>query len=174
MPRLLSEIPDISRKHDADDLINEFRQAGSSMDGSLGLGRVSGYEEWLEYIGAHKNEETLPAGHVITSAYFAVRESDSRIVGIYNVRHYLNDALILSGNGNVGYCVRPSERRKGYATEILRMALEKCAELQMHDVHVSCYQFNTPSMKVIEKNGGKLYQEYKRPEGLFMEYIIEI
>jgi len=174
MPRLLSEIPDISRRQDADDFINEFRQKGSSMDGSLGLGRVSGYDEWLEYIKVHQRKSTLPAGHVITSAYFAVRESDNRIIGIFNVRHYLNDELILSGNGNVGYCVRPSERRKGYASEMLKMALEKCAELKMHEVHVSCYQFNSPSIRVIEKNGGKLYQEYKRPEGVFLEYVIEI
>ena len=174
MPRLLSEIPNLSRSQDAEDFINEFRQSGSSMDGSLGLGRVSGYEEWLEYIEAHKNKDTLPEGHVLTSAYFAVRESDDKIIGIYNVRHYLNDELILSGNGNVGYCVHPAERGKGYATEMLKMALEKCKELGMHDVHVSCYQFNAPSMRVIEKSGGKLYQEYTRPEGVFLEYIIKI
>lgn len=153
---------------------SEFLQFDSSLDGSLGLGRASSYGAWLDYIKAHQNSLSLPIGHVITSVYLAVRESDDRIIGIYNVRHYLNDVLEMSGNGNIGYCVRPTQRSKGYATQILKMALEKCKELGMKMAHVSCYEHNSASQKVILKNGGVLYTKYNRDDGIFLEYKIEI
>ena len=172
MNSLRVEIPSIQRKVQAEEFIKEFAGKNSSMDGSMGMGREKSYEKWLEYVNAHKRKETLPDMHVITSVYFAVREADDKIVGVFNIRHYLNDALILSGNGNIGYCVRPSERGKGYATEMLSIALKQCEALGMDKAHVSCYEFNAPSRKVIIKNKGILYNEYKRDQGIFLEYII--
>ena len=49
-------------------------------------------------------------------------------VGAINIRHYLSEKLLLDG-GHIGDGVRPSERRKGYATEIIRLGLEECKKL---------------------------------------------
>ena len=46
--------------------------------------------------------------------FFAV--DNDRIVGIIDFRHTLND--FLKDLGHCGYSVRPSERRKGFATEM--------------------------------------------------------
>ena len=172
MNSLKVEIHGIKRKEQAEGFIEDFTRNGLSMDGSMGMGKQEPYEKWLKYVNAHKRKETLHDMHVITSVYFAVREADDKIVGVFNIRHYLNDALILSGNGNIGYCVRPSERGKGYATEMLSIALKQCEALGMDKAHVSCYEFNAPSRKVIIKNKGILYNEYKRDQGIFLEYII--
>jgi GNAT superfamily N-acetyltransferase len=86
------------------------------------------YDRWLEHLKAVSRKETVPNDWVISSTFFAVREHDGRIVGMLNIRHELNDFLRDYG-GNIGYGVRPSERRKGYATRILQMALDYCREL---------------------------------------------
>ncbi len=174
MDSLRIEIPGIERKKQAEEFIKEFTDNNSSLDGSLRMDREKTYENWLDYVNSHKNEKTLPHMHVITSVYFAIRESDDRIIGVFNIRHYLNDVLKTSGNGNIGYCVRPSERRKGYATQILGIALNECVKLGMDRAHVSCYKFNEASQKVILKNKGVLYKKHKRDDGIFIEYIIEL
>jgi predicted acetyltransferase len=84
--------------------------------------------------------------------YFFINENN-RILGMVDIRHELNDFLYQFG-GHIGYGVRPSERRKGYATVILQLALEKCKELGIKEVLVTCDEDNIGSAKVILNNGG--------------------
>ena len=58
--------------------------------------------------------------------------------------------------GHIGYNVRPSERKKGFATIMLSLALEKCEELGIEDVMVTCKEDNIGSAKTIENNCGVL------------------
>ncbi len=78
---------------------------------------------------------------------------DDRVVGRLSLRHSLNEFLRSYG-GHIGYGVIPSQRGKGYATEMLRQALPICAELGIERALVSCDIDNIPSQKVIERNGG--------------------
>ena len=64
----------------------------------------------------------------------------------------LND--FLKDFGNCGYSVRPSERRKGYATEMLRQVLEVAKGSGMDELHLSVERDNEPSIKTIKSNGG--------------------
>lgn len=83
-----------------------------------------------------------------------IRESDGRIVGMIDIRHTLNDYLRLYG-GNIGYSVHPDERRKGYATAMLRKALTYCREkLGLKKVMISCLTTNEASRRTILSNGG--------------------
>jgi predicted acetyltransferase len=97
-------------------------------------------------------------GLVPDSTWFALDEERNIIVGAVNIRHFLNEGLILDG-GNIGDGIRPSERRKGYATEMIRLALEKCKELGIYHILMVCDKDNTGSAKSIQNNGGILEDE---------------
>ncbi|HEX5708330.1 MAG TPA: GNAT family N-acetyltransferase [Pyrinomonadaceae bacterium] len=76
-----------------------------------------------------------------------------RVVGRSAIRHRLN-ALLEREGGHIGYDIRPSERRKGYGTLILRLTLERARALGLTRVLVTCDTDNTASARIIEKNGG--------------------
>lgn len=82
-----------------------------------------------------------------------VRKSDHKLLGLLQVRHFFNDYLEKYG-GHIGYSIRPSERRKGYAKEMLRMALPLCRQLGLERVLITCIDGNTGSEKTILANGG--------------------
>ena len=80
------------------------------------------------------------------------------LLGAVNIRHYLNDYL-LNYAGHIGDGIRPSERRKGYATEMIRLALLECKKLGLRKVLMVCDKSNIASSKSIIKNGGILENE---------------
>lgn len=80
------------------------------------------------------------------------------IVARSKLRHRLNAALEIEG-GHIGYDVRPSARRSGYGTSVLRLTLEKAVSLGLKKVLLTCDADNFGSAKIIEKNGGKFAGE---------------
>ena len=97
-------------------------------------------------------DENLPKGRVADSTYWLIDE-DKRVLGVVNIRHELTKILLNSG-GHIGYGIRPSERRKGDATELLSLSLDKAKELGIRKVLVVCDQENSGSLKTIMNNGG--------------------
>ncbi|MCM1175856.1 MAG: GNAT family N-acetyltransferase [Blautia sp.] len=69
-----------------------------------------------------------------------------------DLRHTLND--FLKDMGNCGYSVRPSERKKGYATEMLRQLAEFAKSVGMNELHLSVERGNEASIKTIKYNNG--------------------
>jgi predicted acetyltransferase len=130
----------------------------TTIHGSALFDRINSYDEWLLHVGRYSDKETVQPEWVTGSVFFSVRESDNKIIGIIDIRHYLNDFLSKYG-GHIGYAVRPSERRKGYATEMLRLALGYCRNLGLDKVMLGCYKDNLPSVRTIEKCGGILEKE---------------
>lgn len=132
----------------------ECLDVGSSMDGSGSLRKVETAQAWLAATLKQTDPATLPEGRVLATQFITVRESDDRVVGFLQVRHYLNDYLAQFG-GHIGYSVRPSERRKGYATQQLRQALVYCKEtLGLDRVLITCLADNEGSRRTILKCGG--------------------
>lgn len=95
----------------------------------------------------------LRPDHVPQTVYWLY--ADDRPVGIAKLRSYLNDRLRSHG-GHIGYCIRPSERKKGYGTIILGEVLKKASEMKIPRALITCNDDNTASRRVIEKNGGIL------------------
>lgn len=107
----------------------------------------------------------MPAdGKVPDSVFFLLDEDRNRLLGAVNIRHYLNETL-LKGGGHIGDGIRPSERRKGYATEMIRLALIECRKLGIDRVLMTCEKNNIGSAKSILKNGGVLENEFVNSEG---------
>ena len=126
------------------------------------------YSNFDEYVSSFETDINNPKpGFVPASTYFALDVERNVIVGAVNIRHYLNDYL-LSGGGHIGDGIRPSERRKGYATEMIGLALLKCKELGIDRVLMSCSQDNIGSKKTILSNGGVFYGTYLE-EGIINE-----
>jgi predicted acetyltransferase len=97
-------------------------------------------------------------GLVPDSTFFCLDEERDIFVGAVNIRHYLNDSLLLNG-GHIGDGVRPSERRKGIATEMIGLALKECKKLGIDKVLMVCDKENIGSAKSIQNNGGILENE---------------
>jgi predicted acetyltransferase len=96
-------------------------------------------------------------GLVDNSTYWLINDH-REIIGAINIRHRLND-FFLNYGGQIGYGVRPSERRKGYAKEMLRMGLEICRNMGFEKILICCNKENMGSIKTIMKNGGVLASE---------------
>ena len=124
------------------------------------------YIENLDY----KNNEN---GHVPTSTFFLLDEERNIFVGAVNIRHYLNESLLRSG-GHIGDGIRPSERRKGYATAMIALALEECKKLGIDKVLMCCDKDNIGSAKSIVKNGGILENEIEEDGHLEQRYWIKL
>ena len=132
----------------------ECFEADSSMDGCGPLRRVESPEEWLAIVRSYMDPATVPEGKVQATQFLAVRESDGRVVGMIQIRHYFNEYLEKYA-GHIGYSVRPSERRKGYAGEQLRQTLIWCKQtLGLDRVLISCEPGNPGSRGTILANGG--------------------
>jgi predicted acetyltransferase len=95
----------------------------------------------------------LPAGWVPHTTLWWVE--DGRFLGVVDIRHALTPTLTEVG-GHVGYGVRPSARRRGHATAMLRASLAVAAALGLPRVLVTCDADNVGSIRVIEANGGIL------------------
>ena len=90
-----------------------------------------------------------------------------------DIRHRLNEYLLQFG-GNIGYSVRPSQRRKGYATEMLALGLEECRKLGLDRALVTCDKTNIGSAKTIQKNGGVLENEVLEGDRITQRYWIAL
>lgn len=110
--------------------------------------------------------------HVISSTYFCLDSTRDIIVGAISIRHYLNEKLLLFG-GHIGDGVRPSERKKGIATQMIHLALEECKKLGITRVLMTCSKDNVGSAKSIQNNGGKLENEVIIDGIIVQRYWIE-
>ena len=173
MDELYLEFPDKKHKNDALAYLQEFVASGSDINGMGWLNKYEDYDEWLKMTTDYHKGINLGNNHVQSSEYFLVRKQDDKIVGMVNIRHRLSEFLIERGYGHIGYGIRPSERQKGYATEQLRLALEKCAELGIKKVHVGCDEDNIGSKRTIEKNGGVLYKKGENDGLPCLEFVID-
>ena len=110
----------------------------------------------------------LEIGHV-PDTYFFLWDNE-RIVGLFKVRHYLNDFL-KKGAGHIGYAIHPKFRNRGYASKGLGLAIKKLIKMndfKEDEVYLSCDKNNVSSLKVMLNNNGYIINEDEK------EYYVRI
>ncbi|MBR6115352.1 MAG: GNAT family N-acetyltransferase [Oscillospiraceae bacterium] len=130
-----------------------FIAMGEPMDGTGSLYRMPDPNDWLQQVEDLSRPETTPENWVVTSQYICVRPYDNRLVGMIQLRHFLNEFLELYG-GHIEFSVLPEDRGKGYATWMLKNTLRYARDLALDRVILACDANNAAAVRVIEKNGG--------------------
>jgi predicted acetyltransferase/ubiquinone/menaquinone biosynthesis C-methylase UbiE len=133
------------------------------MNGSGGLEKFDDPGKWIDRCRLFEKRETLPNPDFVETEQFMLdRKDDGKVLGMISFRHSLNEYLAEYG-GHVGYSVRPSERRKGYAGRMLAMCLERCIRFGLEKVLITCMAGNEASRKTILRAGG-IYERTTRLE----------
>ena len=114
-------------------------------------------DSFIAHLEACSRGDKLPPGFVPHSTYWLLRD-ESEVVGVSNLRHDLTDALRIEG-GHIGYGVRPSARRQGCATALLRATLAHAATLGIEEALLTCAAGNAASIATIVGCGGVLLSE---------------
>ena len=131
------------------------------------------FHDFDYYIHNLDTKEESPNGWVPDTTLFCLDKDRNIFVGAVNIRHYLNDAPLKTG-GHIGDGIRPSERRKGYATAMIALALDECKKLGINKVLMCCNKENIASAKSIINNGGTLENEVEEEGHIVQRYWIQL
>ncbi|MBJ7987955.1 GNAT family N-acetyltransferase [Bacillus cereus] len=156
-------LPSLEFEQEIIDYKKEFPYSPNGINGSSTLAFKNSVTDWIDYLETLTARETLPANRVPSVQYIAVKKSDKSIVGMISVRLELNDYL-LNYAGHIGYSVKPSERRKGYGSKMLALALIEAKKRNLNKVLVTCADDNEASAGVIENNNGLLEDKRLEPD----------
>jgi len=138
---------------------------GETIHGSSSLHLLRDPLKWIEICRLYQNRETIPnPEHAESDQYMLVRESDGKLCGLINFRHELAGSTLPLYGGHIGYSVRPSERRKGYAKLMLALTLDKCREYGLDKVLITCNPGNEGSRRTILAVGGVYESTIHWPE----------
>ena len=119
--------------------------------------RKNDYHDFQYYLDNLEIKEEID-GKVPDTTFFCLDVDRNIFVGAVNIRHYLTEEMLVNA-GHIGDEIRPSERRKGYATAMIALALEEAKKLGIHRVLMCCDKENIASAKSIINNGGTLENE---------------
>ena len=142
--------------------LDEFVARGEQVVPWVVAERYVTFRDYVAKLHAAAQGIGIPEGFVPHSTFWLVDDHDE-IVGISNLRHGLTDSLLQYG-GHIGFGVRPSARRRGFAAELLRATLVEARGLGLRRVRVTCDQENVASEKTILRGGGVLAEEEFMPE----------
>jgi predicted acetyltransferase len=143
-------LPDASYQTSYLEAVEEFMAEGVRPEWKPEMMR----DHFAEFVQTLRDKAIYPlAGLVPETVLWSVL--GSAFIGRVSIRHRLQGNLINFG-GHIGYEIRPSERRKGYGTQQLALALPVAASLGIRRVLITCDDDNLGSIRIIEHNGGVL------------------
>jgi len=154
MDRMICRLPDMNDEAILRDYVQEHYDHGEEHIYASCRLATTPYGEWVGKIRRCAREGEGASGRSLVLLCF----DGERLVGLLSVRDELPRELSES-IGDIGYGVRPTERRKGYATAMLRHALDICREKGKTSVIVGCYKDNEASAATIRKCGGVFIYE---------------
>lgn len=159
MEKFYLEKPSMDREDEIIEYINEFVLYNSDMNGMGSLVKIlEGYtfKQSLERSLNMENEEyAKKLGRCPGKTFLLIRENDNKIVGTINIRWNLTEEMKQFG-GNIGYGIRPTERRKGYNKINLYLGLMEAQKVGLEKVMLDCDVNNLASAKTMEALGGIL------------------
>ena len=142
--------PSVTYKDSFIQAVREFQAEGRRLHYDLNS-LIADFGAFVQGLYDKKDRAKLKPGIVPETDFWLI--DDNEFIGRLGLRHELNENLLKVG-GHIGYEIRPSKRRQGYGTEILRLGLEKARALGLRRVLVTCDEDNVGSKKIIEHNGG--------------------
>ncbi len=165
---------DLRYKNQIIEMMKEWKEYNDTHDANISPWAIfkNDYSNFEKYLN-NLEITTTETGLVHYSTFFCLYEDRNVMVGAVNIRHYLNDHLLKYG-GHIGDGRRPSERRKGYATKMLGLALEECKRLGINKVLLVCDKDNIGSVKSIVNNGGILENEVSEENKLMQRDWVTI
>lgn len=139
-----------------DEVLQADKDNDDQFAGCMGLENCDTAKEWIDICNLRKCAETCEetGTEVPSTTYFAIRKKDNRLVGVIDLRHHINHPILGAWGGHCGYSVRPSERGKGYATEMLRQNVLNADKIGIERMLVVCDEDNIASEKTILANSG--------------------
>ncbi len=174
MEKFYLEEPGIEGKKQIFEYIEEHIKYDSELHGTENLEdyiKDLTYEKWLENIENMKDENYSSLKNLVPSrTYFLIRKGDNKVVGNVNIRTKLNEEIIKFG-GSVGYTIRPTERKKGYAKIQLYLILMKAKEFNIDKVAIHCDINNQASNSTIKALGG-IFERQDYNEGHNIRYNV--
>ena len=169
MENLLFVRPSLDMKRAALDYQAEHLERGETVLHGSALMDTIPYDQWVQRTLENAHPDTVHKDWVEADTFFAVRRMDRRIIGMVDIRHSLDTPFLAQVAGHIGYGVRPSERRKGYSTAFLGLALEHARNLGLSRVMLACYQDNEGSRRTILKWDGVKQREFVHTDGKTVE-----
>jgi len=161
MTRLRFEQPHAALAESYRGLVREFLERGEKLVPFPLAFPSDDFDAFVARLEAHARGEDVE-GFVANTTFWLVRD-DVEVVAVSNLRHALTDALRREG-GHIGYGVRPTARRRGFATEILGRTLEHARTLGISEALLTCGDWNAASIGVILRRGGRYLSEEWIPE----------
>jgi predicted acetyltransferase len=149
--------PSVEYKNEYTTMMNEWMTTGEHRVPFVLRMDCSDFGKMVNDLIGFRNGINIPETFVNHSTFWLVN-TDREILGVTSIRHHLNARLLIIG-GHIGYGITPSKRRKGLATKILYLALEKAKGMGLNRVLLTCDKNNIGSAKTIVNNGGVLDSE---------------
>lgn len=154
MERLTLVLPDPAWERQAEDYRQAYLDSGEChINGSSAMERYPVYSEWLDRINALQK---LPVSqeHTPATTFFAVREQVDGIMGIHSDAAAVDRRAVPHAVGiSVTACGR-TNWKKGYASQMLTLALDFCRKIGLERVLLDCRADNAASERTIRKCGG--------------------
>jgi len=164
--------PSAVHEHAFKEMLAEWEQAGEKI---VPFVLRMDYEDFPAYVGNLEKMKSEPTGDrkTVNSSTFWLMNAEGRMLGAVNIRHELNEHLLKIG-GHIGFGIRPSARRRGYAVQQLKLALDKARELGLERVLLTCDDDNEASRRTILRCGGVLENETFFNGKMVQRYWIEL
>lgn len=155
--------PDLTYFEQYNDMMREWIDSNSQIAPwflDKPLENIEEYAKLVQWLDECENANQDKAFCSATS--FFVIDENGRLVGATSLRHYLTIEGFNTW-GHIGYGVRPSERRKGYATQMLKLTLDEARNKKMYNILIAAHKSNIGSCKVIENCHGVLENTVEDP-----------
>ncbi len=149
MKDLFLSMPSKEYKKSFQDYVRAYKNADDNYYFTKYKKGMENFNEYLDDLYKYSKGVDLPKGWVTTSTFWLI--DNNEVVGVVRVRH--QDVV---ADGHIGYDISPDHRKKGYGTQILKLALVETEKIGVKEVMVTCNIDNEFSRKIIEKNNGKL------------------